>query len=75
VLTFALRAHDGQLLSPASRVDVTVTPFDGSSDGGGGCRAGRRPPRPEGAAALAGLALALLVARRSRSGPRARAGA
>ncbi len=41
-LGFALRAHDGALLSPASLVDVTVTPnvaaVDSSgSAGGGGC--------------------------------------
>lgn len=77
VLSFALRADDGALLSPASQVDVTVVPADpvGFSASGGGCTTGKRvAPRAEGtpvaftAGALALLALGALARRRmSRS--------
>jgi hypothetical protein len=65
VLTFALRANDGKLLSPVSHVDVTVVPGDPVefSAGGGGCRTSPRVTAREGAssAALTGVTLALLA--------------
>jgi hypothetical protein len=44
VLSFDLRADDGTLLSPASRVDVTVVPADavGFGAGGEGCSTSSR---------------------------------
>jgi large repetitive protein len=74
-LTFALRAHDGKLLSPASLVDVTVVPVDATrlEAGGGGCSTSKRiPPRTAvsslapGALLLGLLVLGALVRRRAR---------
>ncbi len=69
VLTFVLRANDGKLVSPASRVDVTVLPSDpGAADGSScGCRTVGAATHSSafGASALFGLA-ALLRARRGR---------
>lgn len=74
-LTFALRANDGKLLSPASLVDVTIIAADavGLEAGGGGCSTSKRhPPRNDATTlALAGgalglLALGVLVRRRHR---------
>jgi len=71
-LTFALRAHDGALLSPASRVDVAVGPSqtDLEAEGGGcGCRTGAStsPRTPFAPFALLASAVALLAARRRRA--------
>ena len=75
VLTFALRADDGALLSPASNVEVTVAPADGVGFGasGGGCTTSKRGVPRSGAAsfaisatALAFLALGVLLRRRQR---------
>lgn len=64
VLSFALRADDGALLSPASQVDVTVVPADavGFGAGGGGCTTSKRvAPRSEvGSVTLVATTLALL---------------
>ena len=75
VLTFALRADDGALLSPASQVEVTVVPADpvGFGAGGGGCTTGRRVAAGSSASSvaltsvtLALLGLGVLVLRSSR---------
>ena len=76
VLTFALRADDGALLSPASQVEVTVVPADavGFSGRGGGCTTSKRVAPGSRAASsvaltavtLALLALGVLVRRRRR---------
>jgi hypothetical protein len=75
-LTFALRANDGKLLSPQSRVDVTVVPGDpvDFSAGGGGCSAGKRTATRTGASSLVFggvvlffLAMGVLARRRARS--------
>jgi hypothetical protein len=75
VLSFALRADDGALLSPASQVDVTVVPADavGFGAGGGGCTTSKRlAPRSAGwtvsltATALTLLGLGVLLRRRQR---------
>jgi hypothetical protein len=68
-LTFSLRAHDGALLSPASRVDVAVTAPDPTAlDAGGGpcvCKyTGARTPFGGASVGLGAAALALLAARR-----------
>jgi hypothetical protein len=64
VLTFALRADDGALLSPASQVEVTVVPADavGFGAGGGGCTTSKRVAPRTGASpvALTAVTLALL---------------
>lgn len=74
-LTFALRAHDGSLLSAASYVDVTVTNGDVTNNPGGGggegssgcgCTATGSASSNLGAIALAGIA-ATFVRRRRRS--------
>lgn len=74
-LTFALHANDGALLSPQSRVDVTVVPADPTeiSAGGGGCETSKRtPPRTGasslifGAAALFFLVIGVLARRAGR---------
>jgi hypothetical protein len=74
-LGFAVRAHDGKLLSPASRVEVTVVPDDGSPTsleaGGGGCACRTAASPKRGAPGAIGLAFAFafaigLVARRRR---------
>ncbi|MBX3192576.1 MAG: M36 family metallopeptidase [Labilithrix sp.] len=68
-LRFALRAHDGALLSPASRVEVAVTapdPTDLSASGAAcGCKTAGAPSPATPAAAGLG-ALALLALRRRR---------
>jgi hypothetical protein len=69
VLTFAVRADDGKLLSPVSHVTVTVVAADpvGFSAGGGGCATSRPIPSRAagaGAGALAFLALGAVLARR-----------
>ncbi|HVH41378.1 MAG TPA: M36 family metallopeptidase [Labilithrix sp.] len=69
-LTFALRAHDGALLSPASRVDVYVDPAapprDASVvDGGCACRA-TPSSRPATGLGVTLFALGALFARRRR---------
>lgn len=74
-LTFALRADDGALLSPASTVDVTVIAADpvAFGAGGSGCSTSKRAP-PRAAATSAALsatalglfALGVLARRRSR---------
>jgi hypothetical protein len=65
VLTFALRADDGALLSPASQVEVTVVPADavGFGASGAGCTTGKRvaPPTPASSVALTAVTLALLA--------------
>ena len=65
VLTFALRADDGALLSPASQVDVTVVPADpvGFGAGGGGCTTSKRvaPRSAASSVALTAVTLALLA--------------
>jgi hypothetical protein len=72
-LTFALRADDGKLLSPAANVDVTVVPADPVGfSAGGGCMASAVRPRASttstalGIGALAMLLLGALARRRSR---------
>lgn len=70
-LTFALRAHDGALLSAASLVDVEVEPLlvSLSVEGAGcGCRAAAPPRSPMGAFAAASLGV--LLARRRRRASR-----
>lgn len=62
VLTFALRADDGKLVSPAARVDVTVTPYMARLSASGGCGIARGA----GAPWLAGLGAALLALLRRR---------
>jgi hypothetical protein len=65
VLSFALRADDGALLSPASQVDVTVVPGDpvGCGASGGGCTTSKRikPSSSVSPAALTALTLGLLA--------------
>jgi MYXO-CTERM domain-containing protein len=63
-ITFALRAHDGALLSPAARVDVVVSPASVSEADGCGCRT--IPARPSATSAAALLGLAALLIRRNR---------
>jgi MYXO-CTERM domain-containing protein len=66
-LTFELRANDGALLSPGARVDVVVLPPDPTpfSAGGGGCSSSRPSPAgTTGGAALLGLLVVGLFARR-----------
>jgi hypothetical protein len=76
VLGFVLRANDGKLVSPASRVEITVVPADaGSGDDGCSCRAagglgGRGAEARLASLAGLGTALAGLAARRRRR-PRA----
>lgn len=66
-ITLALRAHDGALLSAASRVDVIVEPARGGDDGAGcACRATPASRPTTGALALVGVAA--LLARRLRRG-------
>ncbi len=65
-ITLALRAHDGALLSPASRVDVLVQPAD-ASDAGCACRSTPPIPAPRASVGALGLlGIAALVARRTR---------
>lgn len=67
-LGFELRVHDGALLSPMSRVDITVDPVNGSSsddDGGCGCRTTRSPSSTFGTTALVAL-VALALRRRKK---------
>ena len=70
VLGFALRAHDGKLLSAASRVQVTVVPDPSVNDsfrGGCACRTTGTPDRTrDGALALGAFALLALAAVRRR---------
>jgi hypothetical protein len=64
-LTFEVRANDGKLLSPRSRVDVTVVPGDGVGleAGGGGCSASARPaPRMGASWSVVGLIASSLLA-------------
>ena len=69
-LSFELRANDGMLVSPGSRVTVTVAPPGGGDDG---CTTSRRTPgfaatgsvAAAGAASLAMLAALLLRRRRT----------
>jgi len=70
MLTFSLRANDGKLLSPESRVDVMVVPADpvDFSAGGGGCTASPRTGASSllfGAVALLFLALGIFARRSS----------
>lgn len=74
-LTFSLRANDGALLSPASRVEVTVLAADaiGFDVGGGGCSTSKRTAQKAGpspfsmtAMGLGFLAIGVLVRRRMR---------
>jgi hypothetical protein len=64
-LTFALRAHDGALLSAASRVDVLVEPGKPGDDAGCACRT---TPAPRSSAGLVTglLGVATMLARRAR---------
>jgi MYXO-CTERM domain-containing protein len=62
-ITLALRAHDGALLSPASRVDIVVEPAK-ESDAGCACRSTPAPRSSVGALGLLGIAA--LAARRKR---------
>lgn len=73
-LTFALRAHDGALLSAASKVDVIVKKDDGTapsgngdSSGGCGCRTTPSPSNGLSTLGLAGLVFGLVRRRRNRS--------
>ncbi|HSO36618.1 MAG TPA: M36 family metallopeptidase, partial [Labilithrix sp.] len=74
-LTFELRVNDGALLSPGSRVEVTVIPQD-TSAGDSGCSTSRRSPARGSAAALVvsaalvSLLLIGLVARRRQRASR-----
>ncbi|MDB4934431.1 MAG: Chitinase [Labilithrix sp.] len=77
VLTFALRADDGKLLSPAAHVDVTVVPADAVDfgAGGGGCSTSKRVVPRAGVSSFAltfvtlgFLALGVLARRRARRG-------
>lgn len=68
-LGFEVRADDGKLLSPMSRVDVTVVPADpiGFEASGGGCTSAATLPRRGGwwlSAGLLALSLAAFVVRR-----------
>ncbi|MBX3219332.1 MAG: M36 family metallopeptidase [Labilithrix sp.] len=63
-ITLALRAHDGALLSAASRVDVVVEPA--KVDDGGGCACRTTPASRPTAGALALVGVAAMFARRSR---------
>ena len=62
LLTFAVRADDGTLLSPMSRVDVQVVAADavGLSAGGGGCSTGKRNAARSNASPFAALAASVL---------------
>jgi len=63
-ITLALRAHDGALLSPASRVDVVVQPPAADDSSGCACRS---TPAPSSGAGVVGLVgIAALLARRTR---------
>jgi MYXO-CTERM domain-containing protein len=68
-LGFELRVHDGTLLSPMSRVDITIDPGSGNGNGddsGCSCKTTHAPRSSSlGTAALVGLALAF-VRRRTR---------
>jgi MYXO-CTERM domain-containing protein len=70
-LGFELRAHDGALLSPASRVDIAIDPIgpgDAATGSGCACTTGATPaPSVLGSGALAALAAAFVRRRRSRS--------
>ena len=75
MLTFSVRANDGALLSPMSRVDVQVIAADPVrfSAGGGGCSTSKRHPPRNGtssfalaAGVLGLLALRVVVRRRQR---------
>jgi large repetitive protein len=69
-LRFALRAHDGTLVGPASNVDVTVTPrLDRISALGGGCASipGRSTSGDLVLVGLGALGAALARRRRERS--------
>ena len=63
-VTMALRAHDGALLSAASRVDVVVQPASPSDSAGCACRS--TPARRPATGTLALLGVAALLARRVR---------
>ncbi|MDF2695043.1 MAG: Chitinase, partial [Labilithrix sp.] len=66
-ITLALRAHDGALLSPASRVDILVEPARSGEDSGCACRTtGSTSSAPTAFGAVGLVGLAALVARRSR---------
>lgn len=62
-VTLALRAHDGALLSPASRVDVTIVPAPVRASGSG-CQT--TPVRSSSTLAASLVGIATLVARRIR---------
>ena len=64
-ITLALRAHDGALLSAASRVDVVVGPAKGGADSAG-CACRTTPSSRPATGALAFVGIAALLARRSR---------
>jgi len=70
--TFELRAHDGQLLSPASSVDVTVADAGSGNDDDNGCSCrvvtSSSSSRNAMGIGLSALALALVAARRRRRG-------
>jgi large repetitive protein len=63
-ITLSLRAHDGALLSPASRVDILVQPGKPADDAGCACRSTPSSRPATGAVGLVGLAA--LFARRAR---------
>jgi MYXO-CTERM domain-containing protein len=74
-VAFELRAHDGALLSAASKVEFNVVPADappkGSDDGGCSCRtAGTSRGSAPTPWALASLAALALIRRRPRQGSR-----
>jgi MYXO-CTERM domain-containing protein len=65
-ITFALRAHDGALLSAASRVDVVVEPPRSAVEDGSGCACRSTPTTRSTTGAFGLLGLAALFARRAR---------
>lgn len=65
-VSFALRAHDGSLLSPASRIDITVDPINTQFSAGGGCTCRTIESRTVDTSTLALSALALLFLRRRK---------
>jgi MYXO-CTERM domain-containing protein len=64
-ITLALRAHDGALLSAASRVDIVVEPAKAGDDSAG-CACRTTPSSRPATGALALVGIAALFARRSR---------